>query len=315
MIDQDNLMVLKLKAQDDFVESAFISDLTQRGLAYMRAGFPLHFRGPAGSGKTTLALHIASKLGRPALLLHGDDEFGTSDLIGGQYGYRMRKVIDNFVHSVLKTEEDHVRRWVDNRLTVACKYGYTLIYDEFTRSRPEANNILLSVLEEKILELPPVRGGDDYLMVNPEFRAIFTSNPEEYAGVHKLQDALQDRMITIDLDYMDLDTEISIASIKSGISRSAATKIVNVVRDFRQRANGYMKPTLRASIMIAKTVKQQKIKVSDKNQAFRQTCLDVLAPGKIRNGELARKEERYAMIDELISKHCNGGTSIAADPA
>ena len=26
---------------------------------------------------------------------------------------------------------------------------------------------------------------------------IFTSNPEEYAGVHKTQDALLDRMITI----------------------------------------------------------------------------------------------------------------------
>jgi len=37
--------------------------------------------------------------------------------------------------------------WVDNRLTTACANGNTLIYDEFNRSRPEANNALLSVLE------------------------------------------------------------------------------------------------------------------------------------------------------------------------
>ena len=93
-------------------------------------------------------------------MIHGDEEFSSSDLIGGEYGYRVRKVVDNFIHSVLKTEEDMQRRWVDNRLTVACKYGFTLIYDEFTRSRPEANNTLLSVLQEKMLDLPAARQGD-----------------------------------------------------------------------------------------------------------------------------------------------------------
>ena len=79
-------------------------------------------------------------------MIHGDEEFTTSDLVGGEHGYRIRKVVDRFISRVLKTEEDMVKRWVDNRLTVACKYGFTMIYDEFTRSRPEANNILLSIL-------------------------------------------------------------------------------------------------------------------------------------------------------------------------
>ncbi len=83
-------------------------------------------------------------------------------------------------------------------MTTACKNGNTLIYDEFTRSRPEANNALLSVLEEKFLNLPRLRRADKgYMDVHPDFRAIFTSNPEEYAGVHKTQDALMDRLITI----------------------------------------------------------------------------------------------------------------------
>ncbi len=312
MLDQDHLVVLKPTAQKNFVESPHIKSLTTRGLAYLESGFPLHFRGPAGSGKTTLALHIASVLGRPVMLLHGDDEFGSSDLVGGQYGYRSRKVVDNFIHSVLKTEEDHVRRWVDNRLTVACKYGFTLVYDEFSRSRPEANNILLSVLEERILTLPPVRDGEDYLFVHEDFKAIFTSNPEEYAGVHKTQDALQDRMISIDLDYMDKETEVAITQAKSGISKSGAGKITEIVRDFREQSEAHTQPTLRASIMIAKACNQQKARISCDNPVFRQTCLDVLAPGRIKNGEIALKQERHALIDELIGKYCNGKMPVSA---
>jgi len=79
-----------------------------------------------------MAMHVASKIGRPVVMIHGDEEFSTSDLVGGEHGYRMRKVVDNFIHSVLKTEENMQKSWVDNRLTIACKYGSPL----FTMSSP-----------------------------------------------------------------------------------------------------------------------------------------------------------------------------------
>ncbi|MCK4417155.1 MAG: AAA family ATPase, partial [Candidatus Latescibacteria bacterium] len=183
--------VLEPRPLPNFVETPQVRNVCNRALAYIAGGFPVHFRGISGSGKTTLAMHVASKIGRPVIMIHGDEEFSTSDLVGGEYGYRLKKTVDNFIHSVLKTEEDMQRRWVDNRLTVACKYGFTLIYDEFTRSRPEANNTLLSVLQEKMLDLPAARqGGEGYLRVDPNFTPIFTSNPEEYAGVYRSQDAL-----------------------------------------------------------------------------------------------------------------------------
>jgi len=64
-------------------------------------------------------MHVASKIGRPVVMIHGDEEFSTSDLVGGEHGFRSRKVVDNFIHSVLKTEEDTKKLWVDNRLTVS----------------------------------------------------------------------------------------------------------------------------------------------------------------------------------------------------
>jgi len=151
---------LSVRPRPDFVETPTIQELTERALAYLAAGFPVHFRGPAGTGKTTVALHVAAQLGNPVMLIAGDEEFATSDLIGGQYGYRYRKVVDRFIHTVMKYEEDAVQRWVDNRLTTACRQGFTLVYDEFTRSRPEANNVLLAVLEEKLLILPDMNRRD-----------------------------------------------------------------------------------------------------------------------------------------------------------
>ena len=60
------------------------------------------------------------------------------------------------------------------------------------------------------------------MKVDPDFRAIFTSNPEEYAGIHKSQDALMDRLITIQVDYFDRETEVAIAAARSGVSRDEA---------------------------------------------------------------------------------------------
>jgi len=296
--------VLEPRPLPNFVETKSIKEITDRALAYIATGFPIHFRGASGTGKTTLALHVASKIGRPVVMIHGDEEFSTSDLVGGEYGYRLRRVVDNFIHSVLKTEEDMIRRWVDNRLTAACKYGLTLIYDEFTRSRPEANNVLLSVLQEKMLDIPHRGDGDGYLRVDPNFTAIFTSNPEEYAGVHRSQDALRDRMVTIDLDHFDEETEVAITGAKSGMRRAEAAKIVAVVRALRDSGVCEYAPTVRGPIMIAKTLKVLNGSVNSKDNVFRKLCLDILASETSRVGSKAQSARVREKLNELIDQYC-----------
>jgi len=140
------------KEQPNFVVTPYVEDIINRALLYLRAGFPINLSSPAGMGKTTIATYVAAQIGQPVILIHGDDQFVTSDLVGGEHGYRKKKTVDNFIHSVLKTDEKVSGMWIDNRLTVCCKHGFTLVYDEFTRSRAEANNVLLSVLEERILD-------------------------------------------------------------------------------------------------------------------------------------------------------------------
>ena len=294
---------LAVQASDHFVMAPPVKRLTDRALTYLKAGYPVHFSGPAGTGKTTLALHLAALRSRPVTLMHGDDELGSSDLIGADTGYRKSKLIDNFIHSVVRTEETMNTLWADNRLTLACRKGDTLVYDEFTRSRPEANNALLSVLEERLLTLPMRRPhGDGYLEVHPDFRAIFTSNPEEYAGVHRTQDALLDRLITIRIDYYDRETEVAITRSKSGVAREDAEVIVDIVRELRSLGVSKQGPSLRACIMIARVLATEGARARLGDSIFHEVCRDILtglSAKVVRDGG----EGLRPAVDQVILKH------------
>jgi len=261
-----------------FVETNHIKNIVSRALTYTKAGIPVHFRGPAGVGKTALAMHLAAKIGRPVILIHGDEEFRTSDLVGGEHGFRFRQVVDRFVSRVYKHESSLDKQWVDNRLTIACKHGFTLVYDEFTRSRPEANNILLHVLSEGIMDMPVgVEGVESpYLKVHPNFAVIFTSNPEEYAGVHNSQDALSDRMITLDLEAYDYETEVAITQKRANLLKSDAEIIVKIVTELKKIGQCKFGHSIRNCIKIAKILAVESITPITKNKNLIQIFVDVL---------------------------------------
>ena len=304
IMNNETNTVLEPKPMSDFVETAYIKDITDRGLTYIKAGFPVHFRGPSGTGKTTVAMHLAGKIGRPVVIIHGDAEYKTSDLVGSESGYRFKKLDDRFIHSVHKVEEDMEKKWVNNRLTIAVKNGFTLIYDEFTRSRAEANNILLPILQERIMSTSAGKEEDYYMKVHPEFRAIFTSNPEEYAGVNRTQDALRDRMVTMDLDHFDYETELQITRAKSNLTLDDAEKIVKIVRGLRESGKTEFDPTVRGSIMIAKTLATINATPSKNNEMFRLICQDILTSETSRVGSKTNQEKVRLIVNELIEKNC-----------
>ena len=260
----------------NFVSTPAVERVARRALRYLQSGYSVHLRGPAGTGKTTLALHLADLLSRPIMMVFGDDEFKTSDLIGNQSGYTRKKVVDNYIHSVVKVEDEVRHNWVDSRLTLACREGFTLVYDEFNRSRPEVNNVLLSALEEKLLVLPPSGNRPEYLRVDPHFRAIFTSNPEEYAGVHGTQDALLDRLITIHMPEPDELTQQQILIQKVGIEPADALLIVRLVKAFQSQMASNGTTSLRPCLMIATICHEHGVPVMAEDADFRDVCSDVL---------------------------------------
>ena len=283
-----------------FVSTPTIDRISRRAWRYLQSGFSIHLRGPAGTGKTTLAMHLADLLNRPIMLLYGDDEFKSTDLIGSNTGYTRKKVVDNYIHSVVKEEDELRQQWVDSRLTMACREGFTLVYDEFNRSPPEVNNVLLSALEEKLLVLPPDSHRSEYVRVSPNFRAIFTSNPEEYWGVHGTQDALLDRVVTINIPEPDLETQREIIGQKVGINNDDGDFIVNLVREFRDRAEIENSSGLRSCLMIAQVCYQHEIPASSQDEDFRDICYDVLSS----RCSLSPKDAA-TLLDEVLKNYSN----------
>jgi gas vesicle protein GvpN len=272
-------MLIEPQASPGFVETPGITTVVNRALIYLEAGLAVNLSGPSGVGKTTLALHVASQLGRPVIFIAGDEQFRSGDMAGGLFGYRRRRVVDNFIRSVLKTDDDFMERWVDSRLTMACQYGFTLVYDEFTRSRPEANNALLTVLEEGMLVMPSVRGGEGYVKVDPRFRAIFTSNPLEYSGTHRPPDALRDRLITLHLGYYDEETEVSITVARSGLDWESAKWAVKLMRLGRTAKGLPGAVSTRGCIAVAKVMEARGMTPDPNDELLYAVCRDVLSSG------------------------------------
>lgn len=165
---------------------------------------------------------------------------------------------------------------------------------------------LLSILSEKILNLPKLRySGEGYLEVHPDFRTIFTSNPEEYAGVHKAQDALMDRLITINIGHYDRETEVRITMRKSGILKTDAEKIVDIVRELRGVGVNNHRPTIRACIAIARILAYKRAETNLNDMVFLRVCRDVLHTdtAKVTHGGQSLMPQK---VEDIIKRVCGG---------
>ena len=259
-----------------FFADAEIASLESRALTYLGAGVPVHFQGPAGMGKTTLALRVAGRLGRPVGFLTGNSWLTRDDLVGRQVGHSLRRIDDSYIASVRRTESQSRADWEDAVLTAAMEEGHTLVYDEFTRAPPEANATLLSVLEERVLVFTDPAARRAYVEAHPEFRVILTSNPEDYVGVNAAPDALLDRIVTFRLDHLSAEAEAGIVSARTDLDPANAQRLVALVRRLRTAGLPGMPASLRTALLIARLMRAQDIAPVVQDPRFLQICADVL---------------------------------------
>lgn len=278
---------------ENWVETESVKKVKGRLKNWLSLKYPVHLIGPTGCGKTILALQVAKELGRPVVWINGDESVTTTDLIGGYSQVEVTSIRDKYIHNVFKDKDVLRAEWVDNPLTLACKYGYTLIYNEFSRSRAAANNVLLSVFSEGTLELPTQFGEERYIKVHPDFRVIFTSNALEYAGVHRAQDALLDRMAGIYMDYYDPETEAKIIVKQAKVKEEHAQAIAGVLKAVREKLPEGSCLGTRAGIMVAQALKSSN---NFDKSSIKQMLGDVLT-SKTKN--LQHFREQMKVIEKI----------------
>lgn len=273
---QNGHLAAAMASEHEFFEDDGIRSVQSRAIAYLGTGIPVHLRGPAGMGKTTLAIDVAKKLARPYVLVTGDGAMTSADLIGRAVGQTTKRVQDNFIHNVKRTESVVRHDWRAAALTSAMEKGHTLVYDEFTRAPAEANNALLSALEERVLVVPDAASGRTYVKAHEDFRVIFTSNPQDYVGVNDAPDALFDRMVTFDLFDIPFETETGIVACRSNLDLIQSGAVVEMVRGLRDQSFGLKPASMRTAILIARILHALEIPVNPGDGRYVQVCLDVL---------------------------------------
>ncbi|MHA1371885.1 MAG: AAA family ATPase [Promethearchaeota archaeon] len=177
--------------------------------------------GEIGVGKTTLARAIAEYFDQGFHRVEGTEDLNFMSLIGTwQPPFLIQKGYceEAFEYGPL------ARAMLD---------GGCLFINEINRAPESTQNMLLTALDEKILDIPNLKT----IKARDGFFMIATRNPASHVGVSVLGEALMDRFVCIKLDYQSADEEKEIVKLHTGCSDEklidAAVKINRATRKVR----------------------------------------------------------------------------------
>ena len=150
--------------------------------------------GEVGVGKTTLAKAVSSYFDSKFYRIDCAEETLTHNLIG-------------YFDPPLVIAKGYIEdSYVYGPLASAMMNGGCLFINEINRMPESTQNVLLSALDEKLLEIPKLK----LIQADKNFFVIATLNPSAHVGVTVLGEALKDRFIWIKLDYQTPDEELEI---------------------------------------------------------------------------------------------------------
>ncbi len=200
------------------------------------AGKHLLLEGAVGVGKTTIALAVASHLGRKFVRIDGDERY-TEQKLAGWFDPPL-------VLSRGYTDES----FIPGPLSITMQEGAILLINELNRMPEGTQNVLLSAMDEKRIFIPKFGQVDAV----DGFMIIATQNPDEYIGTSQLSEALKDRFICIDLDYQSEQEEREIVRLRSHCRDAhiidVAVRITRLTRNDQEVRRG---SSIRGAIDIA----------------------------------------------------------------
>jgi len=186
-------------------------------LAVLRGGRHLLLEGPAGVGKTRLALAACAALGRGAVRVDGDDRYSEARLVGW------------FDPPAVLRAGYGPATFTPGPLVEAMRAGSVLLLNELNRMPEAVQNVLLPALDEGRLGVPHV--GE--VAAAPGFAVVATQNPSEYVAAGHLSEALRDRFEHAALGWQPAAEERAIVAAASGAPPALAAWAVRLARASR----------------------------------------------------------------------------------
>jgi len=251
----------------------------------LKSGRHVLLEGAVGVGKTTLALAVAEKLGRPMVRVDGDGRYTEQKLVGA-------------FDPKLVMERGFVREsFIPGPLYQAMEEGEILLINELNRMPEMVQNVLLPALDEGKIQIPVL--GE--LRAQAGFSVIATQNPREFVATSSLSEALLDRLEWIGIAPLSELEEIDVvkAHLKSGGPPVPVEACVELVRLTRSHPKVKRGASVRAAIALAQILRAEKIGAITEERFFT-VARSVLANRiELQAGKFSNRP--YAeLLDELM---------------
>ncbi len=162
----------KFHGDGAMIDRAIVTLMSNRGLLLV---------GEPGTAKSMLSELLAAAIS------------GTSALtIQGTAGTTEDQIKYSWNYALLLAEGPTPNALVPAPLYHGLSRGQLVRFEEITRCPPEIQDTLISVLSDKVLHVPELRGEETMLFAKPGFNVIATANTRD-RGVHEMSAALKRR--------------------------------------------------------------------------------------------------------------------------
>jgi MoxR-like ATPase len=155
--------------------------LVERCIVTLAGHRALLLVGEPGTAKSMVSELLAAAVSGSSLLTIQGTAGTTDDQIRYSWNY-----------ALLLAEGPSLRALVPSPLYTGMKTGAVVRFEEITRCQPEIQDTLVSLLSEKVMQVPELTGSDGAVFAARGFNVIATANLRD-RGVHEMSSALKRR--------------------------------------------------------------------------------------------------------------------------